>query len=541
MNLRAMDTDAAANQSPPLDGYDAYACDPWLRAALQRGGVADMAPAAAELGRFVGSPEGQHHATLANRHTPELRTHDRAGNRIDLVEYHPSYHVLMRRACGAGIHSLAWTRKERGFSARAALFFLWNQLEQGTACPVTMTFASIPVFAQAPDLEREWRPKVVSNAYDPAPAPLAGKPGVTIGMAMTEKQGGSDLRAVQSVATREGSSFRLNGQKWFCSAPMSDGFFTLARLPEGVTCFFVPRSLAGGARNTFLIQRLKDKCGNRSNASCEVDYQDTAAWIVGEPGRGIATLISMAHHTRFDIVVGVAGMMRAALNQALHHASHRQAFGKRLEDHPLMANVLADLALEAEAALLLAFRLAAAFDAASSDAHERELQRALTPIAKYWLCKRMTPVATEAMECLGGNGYVEEGPLARLWREAPLNGIWEGSANVICLDALRALDRSEGALAALEREIAVEPRARARLAEAKAMLADRATAEANARAIAESLALCVQASLMRRYSDALAADAFCASRLEAPGGELGTLRMGAADLGALAARARLEL
>lgn len=541
MNLRAMDSDAAANQSPALDGYDAYACDPWLRAALLRGGVADMEPAASELGTFVGSPEAQHHATLANRYTPELRTHDRAGARIDLIEYHPSYHVLMRRACGAGIHSLAWTRKERGFSARAALFFLWNQLEQGTACPVTMTFASIPVFAQAPGLERDWRPKVVANAYDPEPAPLERKTAVTIGMAMTERQGGSDLRAVQTVAVRDGSSFRLDGQKWFCSAPMSDGFFTLARLPEGVTCFFVPRSLPGGARNTFLIQRLKDKCGNRSNASCEVDYRDTAAWIVGEPGRGIATLISMAHHTRFDIVVGVAGMMRAALNQALHHASHRQAFGKRLGDHPLMANVLADLALESEAALLVAFRLAQAFDAAATDGHERGLQRALTPIAKYWLCKRMTPVATEAMECLGGNGYVEEGPLARLWREAPLNGIWEGSANVICLDALRALDRSEGALAALEREIAAEPRAAARLAQAKAMLADRATAEANARAIVESLALCVQAALMRRHSDGIAADAFCASRLEAPGGELGTLHAGAAQLAALAARARLEI
>lgn len=541
MNLRALGTNGAANQSPPLDDYDAYACDPWLRSALTRGGVADMAPAASELGRFVGSPEAQHHAALANRYIPELRTHDRAGNRIDVVEYHPSYHVLMRRACASGIHSLAWTRKERGFSARAALFFLWNQLEQGTACPVTMTFASIPVFAQAPDLEREWRPKVVSNAYDPAPAPLARKAGVTIGMAMTEKQGGSDLRAVQSVAARDGSAYRLNGHKWFCSAPMSDGFFTLARLPEGVTCFFVPRSLAGGARNTFLIQRLKDKCGNRSNASCEVEYQDTAAWIVGEPGRGIATLISMAHHTRFDIVVGVAGMMRAALNQALHHARYRQAFGKRLEDHPLMANVLADLALEAEAALLMAFRLAAAFDAAPADAHERELQRALTPIAKYWLCKRMTPVATEAMECLGGNGYVEEGPLARLWREAPLNGIWEGSANVICLDALRALDRSEGALAALEREIVAEPRAQARFAQAQAMLADGAGAEANARAIVETLALCMQAALMRRHSEPLAADAFCASRLEAARGELGALRMGAAELGALAARARLEL
>jgi putative acyl-CoA dehydrogenase len=545
MNVRAVQDAEAANQPPPLDGYDAYSCDPWLRAAMARGGVGDMAEAAAELGRYVGSPEAQHHAALANRYTPELRTHDRAGNRIDLVEYHPSYHVLMRRACGMGIHSLAWTRGARGFSARAALFYLWNQLEQGTACPVTMTFASIPVFEQAPALEREWRPRVLASAYDPRPAPLVEKAGATIGMAMTEKQGGSDLRTVQATAARDGAAFRLNGHKWFCSAPMSDGFFTLARLPEGVTCFFVPRSLPGGARNAFLIQRLKDKCGNRSNASCEVDYQDTTAFLVGEPGRGIATLISMAHHTRFDIVVGVAGMMRAALNQALHHARHRQAFGRRLEDHPLMANVLADLALETEAALLLAFRLAAAFDAKAADTHERELQRVLTPIAKYWLCKRMTPVATEAMECLGGNGYVEEAPLARLFREAPLNGIWEGSANVICLDALRALGRSGGALASLERELAAapDPRVRARFERAAALLADPEVAEANARAIVGSLALCIQAALMRRHADAGAAEAFCASRLDGAGHAhaFGALALDARGLKALLARARLEL
>jgi putative acyl-CoA dehydrogenase len=544
MNVKAVETSEAANQSPPLDGYDAYSCDPWLRAALARGGAGDMAGTASELGRFVASPEAQHHATLANRYTPELKTHDRAGNRIDVVEYHPSYHVLMRRAYGVGLHSLAWTRRERGFSSRAALFYLWNQLEQGTACPVTMTFASIPVFEQAPGLDREWRPKVLANAYDPAPVPMAMKPGATIGMAMTEKQGGSDLRAVQTMAARDGSSWRLTGHKWFCSAPMSDGFFTLARLPEGVTCFFVPRSLPDGARNAFLIQRLKDKCGNRSNASCEVDFQDTSASLVGEPGRGIATLISMAHHTRFDIVVGVAGMMRAALNQALHHARYRQAFGKRLEDHPLMANVLADLALETEAALLLAFRLAAAFDGTRADAHERELQRCLTPIAKYWLCKRMTPLATEAMECLGGNGYVEEGPLARLYREAPLNGIWEGSANVICLDALRALGRSGEALPVLEREAgaASDPRIRALFDRASKLLADPELAEANARTLVESLALCMQASLMKRHSDPRAAEAFCASRLDASGHAraFGTLRMDTAGLGALMERARLQ-
>ncbi len=544
MNFKVIDTPEVANQSPPLDGYDAYGSDPWLRAAVRRAGVEDIAETASALGAFVGSAEAQHHAVLANQYTPELKTHDRVGNRIDLVEYHPSYHVLMRRACAAGLHSAAWQRAHGGFSARAALFYLWNQLEHGTACPITMTFASIPLFAAAPDLEREWRPRVLANAYDPRPVRIREKTGAMVGMAMTEKQGGSDLRAVQAVATRDGQAWRINGHKWFCSAPMSDGFFTLARLPEGVTCFFVPRSLPDGTRNALFIQRLKDKCGNRSNASCELEYRDTAAWLVGEPGRGIATILTMAHHTRFDIVVGVAGMMRAALNQASHHAAYRQAFGKRLEDHPLMANVLADLALEAEAATLLAFRLAHAFDRSGDDSRERELQRVLTPIAKYWLCKRMTPVATEAMECLGGNGYVEESPLARLYREAPLNGIWEGSANVICLDALRAIGRSPDALAVLAGEIGATQDARLRdcLDHAARALDDPATAQARARAIVERLAVCMQASLMLRHADGLAAEAFCASRLGATGRAhaIGALELGAPELAKLAARGRLE-
>ena len=527
------------NQSPALEGYDAYAHDPWLVAAARRAGVEDAH--LSELGRYVGSAEAQHHALLANIYTPELKPFDRVGNRIDLVEYHPSYHVLMKRACAAGVHSAAWTRAERGFSARAALFYLWNQLEQGTACPLTMTFASIPVFAHAPKLQAQWRAKLLSNAYDPRPEPLQAKTGVTIGMAMTEKQGGSDLRAVQTRAIPEGTVYSLNGHKWFCSAPMSDAFFTLARLREGVTCFFVPRSLAGGRRNTFLLQRLKDKVGNRSNASSEVEFRDTAAWLVGEPGRGIATLIEMAHHTRFDIVVGVAGMMRQALNQALHHARHRSAFGKRLVEHPLMLNVLADLALEAEAALLLAFRLAQAFDASAASERERHVQRILTPIAKYWLCKRMTPVATEAMECLGGNGYVEENPLARLYREAPLNGIWEGSANVIALDILRALRKSPEALAALTDEIAdgADAATRRRLETISTTLADPATAERHARSVAGTLATCMQAALMRRHSDPAAAEAFRASRLDTDGRVFGQLDQDEAQLRAIVDRAAL--
>ena len=519
-------THEVLNQPPPLEGYDAFSADPWLRAAIERAGVPEMAARARDLGRFVGSADAQRLAESANCNVPQLKTHDRFGHRIDEVEYHPAYHALMTRAIESGVHSLAWKHTARGFSARALLFYLWNQLEQGTACPVTMTFASIPIFEHAPDLEALWRAKVLADKYDARPLPIPEKGGATIGMAMTEKQGGSDLRAVQTAAEPSADgSYRLTGHKWFCSAPMSDAFFTLARLPAGVTCFLAPRSLPDGKRNPFLIQRLKDKVGNRSNASAEIEYRQTRAWRVGEEGRGIATLIEMAHHTRFDIVVGVAGMMRAALNQALHHASHREAFGHRLVDHALMANVLADLALEAEGAMLLAFRLASAFDAGAHDESERELQRSLTPIAKYWLCKRMTPVAVEAMECLGGNGYVEEGPLGRLYREAPLNGIWEGSANVICLDVLRAISRRPEGFVALADEIAAVPDPRlGRLIEsAGRMLADPAMAEPCARSLVESLAIGMQASLMKRYSDPSAAEAFCLSRLDAPRHAFGTL------------------
>ena len=536
--------DEVLNQPPPLEGYDAFAADPWLEASLRRYGLDWVSGPASALGKFVGSAEAHGHAALANRFTPELKTHDRFGGRIDIVEYHPSYHALMQRAISSGVHSLAWKRERGGFGGRAALFYLWNQLEQGTACPVTMTFASVPMFNQAPDIAATWRAKVISDAYDPRPAPIAEKAGATIGMAMTEKQAGSDLRAVSTEARREGGAFTLEGHKWFCSAPMSDAFFTLARLPEGVSCFFVPRSLPDGTRNPFHIQRLKDKCGNRSNASAEIEYHGTMAWAVGEPGRGIATLIEMAHHTRFDIVVGVAGMMRGALNQAIHHARHRSAFAKRLADHDLMANVLADLALETEAAMLLAFRLAGAFDASAGDARERELQRCLTPIAKYWLCKRITPVAAEAMECLGGNGYVEEGALARLYREAPLNGIWEGSANVICLDALRAIARSGEALAVLMGEIgtAPDPRIQGLAATAARMLADGAAMEKSARSIVEALARCMQASLMKRHADAGAAEAFCASRLESAGTghAFGTLPA-STDVRAIVERAELRI
>jgi putative acyl-CoA dehydrogenase len=531
------------NQPPPLEGYDAFSADPWLAQAVKRANVEWIAAAASDLGRYVGSAQAQLLAATANRNTPQLKTHDRFGHRIDFVEYDASYHALMQRAISSGVHSLAWKKESGGFAGRAVLFYLWNQLEVGTSCPMTMTFASIPVLAHAPDIARIWKPKILADAYDPRPLRVEEKSGATVGMAMTEKQGGSDLRAIQTTATKSGDTWRLEGHKWFCSAPMSDAFFTLARTTEGVTCFFVPRSLPDGARNDFEIQRLKDKCGNRSNASSEIEYHGTQAWLVGEPGRGIATLIEMAHHTRFDIVVGVAGMMRAGLNQAIHHARHRSAFGKNLAGHALMSNVLADLALETEAAALLAFRLAQAFDASANNTHERDLQRILTPIAKYWLCKRMTPVAVEAMECLGGNGYVEEAPLARLYREAPLNGIWEGSANVICLDVLRAIARSPESFAALEKEMAPEDGnwIYERLWSAKTALSNPSTAEGQARAIVETLAKCMQASLMRRHSETKVADAFIESRLaDGEARTFGTLDP-AVDTAAIVERAALRI
>ncbi|QJR12975.1 Putative acyl-CoA dehydrogenase AidB [Usitatibacter rugosus] len=515
-------THEVANQPPPHEGYNAFTSNPWLVAAARRLPVADAAMA---LGDFVGSRDAQALAREANRNEPELRTHDRYGNRIDFVEYHPSYHALMAKAIGSGVHSLAWTAPQSGFTSRAVIFYLWNVLEQGTACPVTMTFAGVQVLRQSPDLARTWEPKVLANAYDPRPLPVAEKSNVTFGMAMTEKQGGSDLRAVQTVAERTADgSYRLTGHKWFCSAPMSDAFFTLARLPEGVTCFFVPRSLPDGTRNPFLIQRLKDKCGNRSNASSEIEYRDTTAWIVGEPGRGIPTLIEMAHLTRFDIVVGTAGMMRSAFAEALHHARHREAFGKKLAAHPLMANVLADLSLEAQAAALMAFRLARAFDA--SDARERAVQRTLTPVAKYWHCKRLPVMTVEAMEVLGGNGYVEEAPLARLYREAPLNGIWEGSGNVICLDVLRSIAKSrEGLDALLEDMAGVGDERLSRHAKAIGdAIAKPEGAETLARRLVEQIAVGTQAVLMAREANAAAADAFIASRIAGDGGrQLGTL------------------
>lgn len=534
------------NQPSVLSGFNAWEQNPLLKAAVRREGGGWVDERAARLGALVGSERVQALAEQANTHHPKLLTHDRFGTRIDVVEYHPAYHELMSLAFAAGVHSLVWTHPRDGaFVARAALIYLWNQAENGTSCPITMAFASVHVVRQVPDIAAEWEPKMVSEAYDPRPLHLSHKTGAVVGMAMTEKQGGSDLRANTTRARPVGGeAYVLDGHKWFCSAPMCDGFLTLARTEAGVTCFLVPRWLADGTRNGFHVQRLKDKCGNRSNASGEIEYQDAWARRVGEDGRGIATLIEMAQLTRFDLVVSTAGMMRGALDQVQHYCDHRQAFGTPLAEQPLMRAVLADLALECEAAALLSFRLARTLDRSAREPEERALERIMTPVAKYWLSKRNPAFMAEAMECMGGAGYVEDAPMARLYREAPLNSIWEGSGNVACLDVLRSLRRAPDSAAALLREIRLGAAADRRVARAaddlEALMADRDGLEANARRIVETAALGVQASLMARFSAPVAADAFIGSRIGGEGGRaFGTLPRGT-PCDAIIARSRLS-
>jgi putative acyl-CoA dehydrogenase len=535
MNDRAAaPVEQAGNQPPLLVGYNAWEQDAILRAAVAREGGAWIGERAHQLGELVGSERMQQLADQANRHLPQLRTHDRYGERIDTVDYHPAYHELMALAFGAGLHSLAWNaRRDGAFVARAALNYLWNQAENGTSCPVTMTFAAVQVMRNDPQLAAEWEPKLLTDAYDPRPLHLSQKNAVTVGMAMTEKQGGSDLRSNQTAATELGDgAYALEGHKWFCSAPMSDGFLTLARTGAGVTCFFAPRSLADGRRNGIHIQRLKDKCGNRSNASSEIEYHGAWARRIGAEGRGIATLIEMAHLTRFDIVVASAGMMRGALNQVLHHCAHRSAFGRRLAEQPLMQNVLADLALETEAATLLAMRLARALDRSVHDPQERLLARILTPVAKYWLAKRNPAFMFEAMECLGGNGYVEEAPLARFYREAPVNSIWEGSGNVACLDVLRSMQKQPDSVAVLLGELRAGARGDRRLVcfvdVLEEQLAHVDGIEQRARRIVEMAALALQAGLMAQHAAPAAADAFLNSRAAGDWGHaFGTLPAGA--------------
>ncbi|GLF97850.1 acyl-CoA dehydrogenase family protein [Streptomyces yaizuensis] len=520
----ATSTHTVTNQPPPLVGYDVFRSDRALTEAVERHVPAELAEQAATelsaLGRASGSAGVQEWGVRANEHPPRLRTHDRYGHRIDEVEFHPDWHRLLSHAVGAGLTD-AWNRPS-GHVLRAAGFLVWTQAEAGHGCPLSMTHAAVPALRADPELAAAWEPLLTSRVYEPELTVPSAKPGLLFGMGMTEKQGGSDVRANTTAALplAAAGEYLLTGHKWFCSAPMSDGFLVLAQAPGGLTCFLVPRVLPDGSRNAFAIQRLKDKLGNRSNASAEVEFDGTWARRVGEEGRGVRTIIGMVAATRLDCVIGSAALMRQAVAQAIHHSAHRSAFGGLLIDKPLMRNVLADLALESEAATVLGLRLAAAYDADTEA--ERALLRIAVPAAKYWVTKRCVPVAGEALECLGGNGYVEESGLPRLLRESPLNSIWEGSGNVQALDVLRALQREPAALNAFLQEVGAARGADHRLDRAiKALLtelADLDGIEARARRLVERMALVLQGSLLVRWAPPEVSDAFCASRL---GGDWG--------------------
>src|ERR1051326_4679074 len=444
------------NQVPPLTGYNLFLADRTLSHVVDREGAGWAREQIAELGRLLGTEEAQRWGFEANENPPVLHTHDRYGNRRDEVVFHPSWHQLMRTSVENHLHSLPLIEKRKGAHvARAALLMLTAQNEAGHTCPVSMTFSAVAALRAEPELARQWEPKILSSVYDPKFAPAEEKQGVLLGMGMTEKQGGSDVRANVTRAERIGSSreYLITGHKWFCSAPMCDAFLILAQTARGITCFLLPRWTPTGERNAFHIQRLKEKLGNRSNASSEVEFAQAWAHLVGEEGRGVQTIIEMVNHTRLDCAIAAAALMRQALVQAVHHALHRSAFGKLLMEQPLMRNVLADLALESEAATLLMVRLAGSFDRRESDDRERAFCRIATAISKYWLCKRAPVHVGEALECLGGNGYVEDSMMPRLYREAPLYSIWEGSGNVICLDVLRALAKEPGAGEALVSEL----------------------------------------------------------------------------------------
>ncbi|MGW5117950.1 acyl-CoA dehydrogenase family protein [Streptomyces noursei] len=526
-------THEVTNQAPPLTGFSA-ADDPALLAALRRDGGAWGEPEVLELGALAGSAAVQDQARWAEEQPPRLHTHDRYGHRVDEVEFHPAWHQLMATAVEHGLHAAPWTDARPGAHlVRAAKFYVWSQAEPGHGCPVSMTYAAVPALRAAPELAAQYEPLLAARTYDfGLRAPLT-KHGLIAGMSMTEKQGGSDVRANTTRAVPAGDgSYRLTGHKWFTSAPMSDVFLALAQTDEGLSCFLVPRVLPDGTRNGMRLMRLKDKLGNRSNASSEIEYEDAVAWPVGEPGRGVRTIVEMVNVTRLDCVLGSAAGMRAGLRQALHHTAHRRAFGRELDRQPLMRSVLADLAVESEAATVLGMRLAAAVDRSQAgDAGESALRRLALAAGKYWVCKRGSTHAAEALECLGGNGYVEDSGMPRLYREAPLLSIWEGSGNVAALDVLRALTREPAALDAYFTEVEAAAGADRRLDAAVAglrkmlaALGDPERAQLMARSLAERLALVLQGSLLVRHGTPAVADAFCASRLDGEWGHaFGTL------------------
>jgi putative acyl-CoA dehydrogenase len=559
--MNRFDTHEVFNQAPPFGDLNLFRCDPAMREGLAREGGAWAAESLDRLGEQLGSAAVLDLGRLANEFSPRLVNFDRSGRRIDEVEFHPAWHELMRLLIENGAHSLPWEAPRAGAQvARAAAYLLFGQVENGSQCPVTMTYASVPALRQNEAIASRWLPKILSRDYDPRSLPIEQKRGALIGMGMTEKQGGTDVRANTTRATRidpagararfgeqgEGA-WSIVGHKWFFSAPQSDAHLILAQTDDGgsagLSCFFVPRFLPDGSRNAIRVQRLKNKLGNRSNASSEVEFLDAVGWMIGREGRGIPTILEMGSHTRLDCVLGSAGIMRAALCHALHHARGRSAFGRKLSEQPLMQNVLADLALESEAATAFALRLARCFDE-QADPQQAMLGRILTPAGKYWLCKRGPAFGAEAMEVMGGNGYVEDGPLARLYREFPVNSIWEGSGNVMCLDVLRGFARGPDVRDALAAELGlaagVDPRYDAYCARLLESLPAASQEEFGARRLAEQLVVAVQAGLLLRHAPAFVADAFVASRVARDvGGAFGRLPAGV-DCAAILARALVE-
>ncbi len=540
-------THEVQNQPPPLGGYDLFTSDRVLGEAVEREGASWARERLQRLGVEAGG-EALTWGRLANANPPILRTHDRFGHRIDEVEFHPAWHELLRLAVHHELHGLPWREPRPGaHAARAALFYMLSQAEAGHGCPISMTYSAVPALRAQPELAAEWEPRIVSDRYDARVRPPVDKTGVLLGMAMTEKQGGSDVRANTTRARPlghggPGAEYEITGHKWFCSAPMCDAFLVLAQTERGLSCFLLPRWRPDGTRNRFHLQRLKDKLGNRSNASSEVEFDGAWARMVGDDGRGVPTIIEMVTHTRLDCVIGSSSGMRQAVAQATHHAAHRSAFGKRLVEQPLMQNVLADLAVESEAATVTMMRLARAYDEGAHDQRQRDFARLATAVSKYWVCKRQPPVVAEALECLGGNGYVEESILPRLYREAPLNGLWEGSGNVICLDVLRAMGRNPDAVDAFFGEVGQAAGADARLdgfvESLRHELTDFSSLEGRARRLVERLALALQGSLLVRHGHPVVADAFCASRLAGDhGAAFGTLPAGT-DCDTIIARAQ---
>ncbi len=529
------ETHEVINQVPPLDGANLYRLDLPLQQWVARFGGTWAEPRLDTYGALAGGPL-MAAGFLANENKPQLRSHDRYGHRIDQVDFHPAYHELMRTAIEHGIPSLPWTDPQPGAQvARAALMYLHNQAEAGTSCPLTMTYASVPALRLQPDLAERWLPKILATEYDPRNVPMEDKAGVTIGMAMTEKQGGTDVRANTTRAWPVGAggpgqAYELVGHKWFCSAPMCDAFLTLAQTDKGLSCFLLPRHRPDGTRNAFEIQRLKNKLGNWANASSEVEFRGALAWMVGDEGRGVPTIIEMVASTRFDCMVGSSSLMRQALTQALHHCRHRRVGGRALAEQPLMQNVLADLALESEAALALTLRMGHALDNRADEAQDK-FARLVTAVGKYWICKRAPEMIAEASECLGGAGYVEETILPRLYREAPVNSIWEGSGNVQCLDVLRTLSKEAGVLDVLFAELGDghgDRHLATHIARLKRDLHDADDSQYRARQLTEDLAIALQARLLLEAGNSAVSDAFIASRLATSRRAYGTLPRGIA-------------